>query len=121
MINYLKTKAELLFWLVFITFLLFLWLYHTGCYNPKLEKDYQAGREYVRGVKMGKPAKNKPVFISRADYHTKLEFQKALCRKIAWLVSKGYKIVLVKPVYGQDMTQREIIKYYIIYFRRVKE
>ena len=97
--------------------LVFLVMIATCVYNPDIPRE---GVEWKKGAISGKPTKNKPVFVTKAYYHTDEDFRKALCEKVAWLEDKGYKIRLIKPVYGKDLTQKEIIMYYIVYYREKK-
>lgn len=111
---------EMIAWIIFIIFIVALWLSSTGCkfFNPDLPKE---GKTWADGAVGGKPAKNKPVFVSRGDWMTEGDFQKALSRKIAWLESTGHEVFMTLPVHGRDMTQRLVIRYYIIYYREVKK
>lgn len=111
---------EWLPWILILITMIVIALVVTGCglYNPDITKE---GITYAEGAKREKPAKNKPVFVTRAYYLTEEDFQKALCIKIAWLEGKGKEIILIKPVYGKDVKQMEIIKYYIVYYREVKK
>jgi len=111
---------EWLPWILFFILALVVWLSMTGCYNHSPNQE-AVGKKYSDGAIGGKPAKNKPVFVDRASYRTEEDFNKALCKKVAWLKDKGHEITLIEPVYGKDMTQMTVIKSYIIYYKEAKE
>ena len=105
--------------LMLIGVLLYMGSIVTSCvYNSDIPKE---GVKWSKGTITGKPAKDKPIFVTRGDYQTDEDFRKALCKKVAWLEGKGYEIKLIKPVYGKDLAQKEVIKYYIIYYKEVKK
>ena len=111
--------VDALLWAFFIIVLIIVWLSMTGCgiYNPDLSKE---GVTWKKGAISGKPAKNKPIYVDRANYRTEKDFKKALCKKIAWLEGKGYEITLVRPVYEQNIRQQEVLRYYVIFYQYVK-
>ena len=61
-------------------------------------------------------------FISIAQCKTLEDFWAKVGHTIEWLSNNGYEIIDLKPKYGKDITQKEVLKFvYIKYFKKEKK